>query len=154
MKRRGSVWLCFGICIFFAVALAALTATFPWFFRWLYVDYHNLNGANAVTLANVKTVTWAFYLCVPFAGAALFCLSSLMWELLRGRVFTRKNVRFLGAVTWCCLGVLLVTGGFGWRYVPLFIITLAMGVVGVLVKVVENVMAAAVSLREENDLTI
>ena len=154
MKRRGSVWLCFGICIFFAVALAALTATFPWFFRWLYVDYHNLNGANAVTLANVKTVTWAFYLCVPFAGAALFCLISLMWELLRGRVFTRKNVRFLGAVTWCCLGVALVTGGFGWRYVPLFIITLAMGVVGVLVKVVENVMAAAVSLREENDLTI
>ena len=77
-----------------------------------------------------------------------------MWELLHARVFTRKNVRFLSVISWCCLAVFLVTGFFGVKYVPLFIITLAMGVVGILVRVVQSVMDAAVALREENDLTI
>jgi hypothetical protein len=154
LKHKASVWLCFGICVFFAVVLVVLVCTFPRFFHWFYVDYHGLSFTDEITAANVRTVTWAFYLCAPFAGAALYCLISLMWELLHARVFTRKNVRFLSVISWCCLAVLLVTGFFGLKYVPLFIITLAMGVVGILVRVVQSVMDAAVTLREENDLTI
>ena len=154
MKRKLSVWVSFGICLFFAAALFALTVTFPRFFHWLYVSYHGLDYTDAVTVKNVTAVSWAFYLCVPFAAAALYCLTRLMWEILHDRVFEKKNVRFLGVVSLCCLGVLAVTAVFGTRYVPLFIISLAMGVVGILVRVVQTVMNAAVALREENDLTI
>ena len=154
LNRKTSAKVSLGICIFFLVALLALSATFPMFFHWIYVSYHGLSETNAITVRNVRNVTIAFYLCVPFAGAALYALIRLMLGILKDRVFEHKNVFYLRLISWCCLAVFLITGGFGFLYVPLFIVSLAMAVVGVLVRVVMNVMRSAVELREENDLTI
>ena len=148
LKRKTSAKISLGICIFFLVALLALAATFPMFFRWLYVSYHGLNETSEIVRANVKTVTRAFYCCVPFA------LIRLMLGVISERVFEQRTVTYLRLLFWCCAAVFLVTGGFGFRYVPLWIVALAMAVVGVLVRVVMNVMRSAVELREENDLTI
>ena len=154
LKRKTSAKISLGICIFFLVALLALAATFPMFFRWLYVSYHGLNETSEIVRANVKTVTRAFYCCVPFALAALYALIRLMLGVISERVFEQRTVTYLRLLFWCCAAVFLVTGGFGFRYVPLWIVALAMAVVGVLVRVVMNVMRSAVELREENDLTI
>ena len=154
LKRKTSAKISLGICVFFLVALIALAATFPMFFHWLYVSYHGLSETSEVVRSNVKTVTRAFYFCVPFALAALYALIRLMLGVISERVFEQRTVTYLNLLFWCCAAVFLITGGFGFRYVPLWIVALAMAVVGMLVRVVMNVMRSAVELREENDLTI
>lgn len=154
LKRKTSAFLSLSICIFFAAVLLILVFTFPRFFHWLYVSYHGLDFTDEITTRIVNTVTAAFYICVPFAGAALYSLIRLMMRAIKDEIFVKSTVNYLRVISLCCYAVFLITGGFGLRYVPLFIIALAMVVVGTLVRVVKNVMQSAIELKEENDLTV
>ena len=75
-------------------------------------------------------------------------------NILKNDVFILSNVRYLRYISWCCWAVALATGVAGVFYVPLAIIAVSMAVVGTLLRVVKNVVHAAVALREENELTI
>jgi hypothetical protein len=101
---------------------------------------------------------------------ALFCIHSLVSNIAGGRVFVQANVRLLRAIAWCCFAasVILVCACvaeavvfaeiFAESPVPAqgFIILAAMvaAFVGMIVRVVKNVFAAAVELKDEHDYTI
>ena len=104
--------------------------------------------------AVIKTVVTAFYICAPFAAAALAMMIKILINILNDRVFIMQNAVLFRFLSWCCYAVLLITFIGGLRYLPLMIVAFAMGVVGTLLRVVKNVMHAAVSLQEESDLTI
>ena len=148
-----SAKLSLSICIFSCAALIALTITFPEFFRWLYFSYHD-PAADTMLPGIYKTVVTAFYCCVPFAAAALCMLIRLLINIIHEKIFTRANVQFFRFVSWCCYAVALITLIFGLRYPLLEIITFTMAVVGTLLRVVKNIMHAAVEISEENELTI
>ncbi len=152
--RMFSAKLSLGICIFFAVLLVVSAAAFPWLIRWFYVEYHHLDPLSERVTHNLNTVTVCFYCCVPFAAAALYMLIRLLRGVLKNDVFVMRNVRYLRLISWCCYAVALITGAGGLFYLPLVIIAAAMLVVGTLLRVVKNVIHAAVALREENELTI
>ena len=155
MKNRMlSAKISLGICIFFAVVLVAAAGTFPWFIRWFYVEYHHLNPISERVIYNINTITVSFYCCVPFAASALYMLIRLLRGILKNDVFVMRNVRYLRLISWCCYAVALITGIGCLFYLPLGIIAAAMLVVGTLLRVVKNVIHAAVALREENELTI
>lgn len=118
------------------------------------MDYHGIPEATEAVTRIFRIVVTSFYLCAPFAAAALYMLIRLLKNLLDDRVFIHTNVVYLRGISWCCYAVFLVTFAGGFLYVPLFIIAFATGVVGTLLRVVKNVMHAAEELREENDLTI
>ena len=153
-NHKFSAKLSLGVCIFFAVVLAVGLFAFPAFFRWFYIDYHHLNPENTLVMHNLRTVIGTFYACAPFAAAALYMLIRLLRNILKDDVFILSNVRYLRYISWCCWAVALATGIAGVFYMPLAIIAAAMLVVGTLLRVVKNVVHAAVALREENDLTI
>lgn len=154
LSRKTSAKLSLGICIASAAALAALLICFPRFFSWFYMDYHRIPEATEAVTRIFRIVVTSFYLCAPFAAAALYMLIRLLKNLLDDRVFIHTNVVYLRGISWCCYAVFLVTFAGGFLYMPLFIIAFATGVVGTLLRVVKNVMHAAEELREENDLTI
>jgi hypothetical protein len=155
MKNHAlSAKISLGLCIFFAAVLAAALFTFPAFMQWFYAGYHHLNPENETVIKNVRTVTVSFYACAPFAAAALYMLIRLLTNILREQVFILTNVRYLRLISWCCWAVALITLAGGCFYFPLFIICASMAVVGTLLRVVKNVVHAAVALREENELTI
>ena len=153
-KFKTSAYISLGICIASALLLAVWLCTFPAFIRWFYFSYHVLSSDQAVLQRAVSILIPAFYICAPFAAAALFMLIRLLLNILHENVFIRANVLYLRLVSWCCYAVLAITFGFGVRYVPLMIVAFAMGVVGTLLRVVKNILQTAVALREENDLTI
>ena len=153
-NRKFSAKLSLAVCIFFAVVLLVGLFAFPAFFRWFYVEYHHLNPENPLVAHNLQTVIGAFYACAPFAAAALYMLIRLLTNVLKDDVFILSNVRYLRYISWCCWAVALATGIAGFFYMPLAIIAAAMLVVGTLLRVVKNVVHAAVALREENELTI
>ena len=151
IKRNVSAAVSLGVCIVSSLALAALIFKMPSFFSWFYSAF---NGETQSAKAVIKTVVTAFYICVPFAAAALFMMIKILINILNDRVFVFANVVLFRFLSWCCYAVLIITFIFGLRYIPLFVIAFAMGVAGTLLRVIKNIMQAAVELREENELTI
>ncbi|MBQ7542258.1 MAG: DUF2975 domain-containing protein [Clostridia bacterium] len=154
LKSKTSAYISLAVCGVSSVLLVLLTVAFPRFIRWLYFGYKMMHLQSAAAEHILSTITPAYYICVPFAVAALYALIRLLLNVVREQIFVQRNVLYLRLVSWCCYAVAAVTLGFGFSYFPLMFVALMMGIVGTLLRVVKNIMQSAVELREENDLTI
>ena len=96
----------------------------------------------------------AFYLCVPIALFALYNLEKLLRNIMTGEVFIRSNVHCIRRVCGCCLLVSLICLPAAFFYAPLVFFCIVMAFLCPVVNVVRYVFDAAVTIREENDLTI
>lgn len=96
----------------------------------------------------------AFYLCVPIALYALYNLEKLLRNILAGEVFIRENVRMIRRVCGCCLLVSGICLPAACYYAPLIFFCIVMAFLCPVVNVVRYAFDAAVTIREENDLTI
>ena len=96
----------------------------------------------------------AFYLCVPIALFALYNLEKLLGNIIAGAVFLRSNVSLIRRVCICCLLVSAICLPAAFFYPPLIFFCIVMACLCPVVNVVRCVFDAAVTIREENDLTI
>ena len=130
-----------------AVALTVLPFLLPAILDWY-------AGFRYLTIIERRTVAVSFICCAVVILWALWNMDSMLRSILSGDVFTRKNVRSLRHVQWCCaiVAVLCVVATFA--YLPLVFLSIIMGFLFLTICVVSNVMDAAVAIREENDLTI
>jgi hypothetical protein len=103
---------------------------------------------------NAAALYAAFYCCFPAVLLALLTMDKLMRNILNRQVFIPGNIRLIRRVRWCRLAVSLICLPASFVYLPLLCMVLVMGFLGLVVSVVKSVMAAAVELREESDLTI
>ena len=99
-------------------------------------------------------ITAAFYCCAVVVSLALWNLDGLLRNIRNGLVFTWENVRRIGTVSLCCGITALICAVATLAYYPLVFMAAVMGFLCLVVSVVRQVMAAAVTIREENDLTI
>lgn len=137
------------ICIYiFAVTMVVVAAFAPKIFGLLIelrIGY--LGGTLPYFLITTYTA------CVP-ATIALAGLYRLLDNISKGHVFIEKNVQILRMLSWACIfagGICLVSSSY---YLPFLIIAAAAGFVGLLLRVVKNVFARAVEIKEESDYTI
>lgn len=130
------------------VALIALLCLFMYgLLRW-YADFRSLPWqVGAAIMAG-------FYLCVPAVLYALWCMDTLLRNILKNQVFISDNVRCIRRIRWCCAAVSLICLIAAILYQPLVFLAVIMAFLALVVSVVKNVIAAAVELREENDLTV
>ncbi|MDD6062882.1 MAG: DUF2975 domain-containing protein [Oscillospiraceae bacterium] len=154
MKSKNSAKISLAICILCTVLLAVMICTFPMFIRWMYFSYHDMHNETIYQEQIFHALIPAFYCCVPFAACSLYMLIRILMNILHGNIFTVKNVKYFRWISWCCYAVTLITFGFSVRYMPIFVIGAATGIVGTLLRVVKNLMQSATQMREENDLTI
>lgn len=99
-------------------------------------------------------VTVCYYLAAAVILLALFQMDRLLSAILCGKVFIRSNVRRIRIVQWCCAAVAAICLVATFGYMPLIFATCIMAFLALTVCVVTKVMDAAVSIREENDLTV
>lgn len=132
---------------FLAVLICLLVFAMPALLNW-YQQLRSLGpwGAAAILAG--------FYCCVPVVLYALFCIDRLIGNILAEQVFILNNVRFIRRIRWCCAGVSLICLPASVFYPPLCFLAVIMAFLALVVSVVKNVMAAAVEIREENDLTV
>lgn len=99
-------------------------------------------------------VTTAFYVTLPFAAATLLALDRLLRRILRGEVFVSANVAALRLISYmlCAATVIFLVAGF--FYGAFFVLAAAAAFVVTVVRTVKNCFAAAVLLKDENELTI
>ena len=127
--------------------LLALIPAMPRLLDW-YQDLRplGLHGAAAIMIG--------FYCCVPVVLVALWNMDRILRSILQNQIFVRPVVRCIRRVRWCCLGVCLICLPAAVFYPPLVFMVVIMAFLALTVSVVAAVMDVAVTLREENDLTI
>lgn len=132
---------------FVGLLMVVLLFCMPAIMRWY-------TGFRFLTQGQQIGVLIAFYCCSLLIGWALWNMDCLLRNILKGKIFVRKNVRAIGQVQWCCGLVSLLCGLAGITYLPLLFLMVIMAFLCLVVSVVARVMDAAVTIREENDLTI
>jgi hypothetical protein len=149
--------VCVRAVIVLAAALAALlpilvSARFDWqLLAGLTID-GTVDSDMSVTVARYMP---AYYtVCAP-GFVALFHAQSLLLSIRRGDVFTRVNVRCLRVISWCCLAAAVVFAAYAphTSYILLFVAAAA-AFIGIVIRVLKNVLQAGVELKDENDFTI
>lgn len=143
LTTKITLWVNRGVGVVLAALLFALPSILDWY-----------TGFRFLSNAERNVITVAFYCCVVVIGWALWNMDSLLSSILVRQVFVRKNVRAIRRIQWCCGLVALITAVTCFAYLPLVFLAVIMGFLCLVVSVVASVMDAAVTLREENDLTI
>ena len=102
---------------------------------------------------------YPYLLATLYTGAAallptLYQLYRLLYNIGKEKVFVRENVAYMRRISWLCiLGacIALVSSVYWMLWLP---VAGAAAFVGLICRVVKNVLAEAVALKEENDYTI
>ena len=127
-NRKRSVTLSIAVCFVFAVILTMGLFLGPWTVKMWFSLYRGLDpdGEDLRLLLNIGGVY----------------------------IFVNENVRSLRRISWCCFAVALITGLGGVQYIPFLFIAIAAAFMGLLLRIVKNVMQSAVIIKTENELTI
>ncbi len=134
------------------VLIPALMCCVPVITQWYDAVYGEgvglLDGAVAIPLSI------CLYLAAVCGLVCLYALHKLLLNLRKDEVFTHRNCQYLRIISWCCLMAAIPFAVFGiWRSLS-FIVALAAGFFGLILRVLKNVFDKAVELQEENDYTI
>jgi len=137
------------ICtILFMVLLVACLVTAPWLVARLFVMSQPAQKAG-----NVLFLATIYIGSVP-AAALLAFLYALLHKIGTGRVFISANVAYLRYISWCCFAGAAICIASASYYVPWAALGIAAAFMGLIIRVVKNVVAEAVALQDESDLTI
>ena len=113
-----------------------------------YIEVFNKSQNDYVLLLAVT------YVSMLPALAALICLDRLIKNIYREEIFVSQNVKMLRILSWCCFFVAIIYGAFGFAYTFALLISFAAVFFGLVLRVLKNVFAEAVSIKEENDFTV
>lgn len=153
-NSKHSTVLSIVVCFIVAVVLTVAVFIGPWAIKMWFLYYRGWDE-NSTGLLQVMTLfKVAFYPCAVLAYVTLYSLLRLLFNIKKDEIFTTQNVIYLRRISWCCFAVALITGVSGVFYVPYLMMAVAAGFVGLMLRVVKNVMQRAVEIREENELTI
>ena len=94
-----------------------------------------------------------YSVCVP-AGALLIFLYILLRRISAGQVFFNGNTACLRYIAWCCFAGSAITLVSSLYYLPWLAVGISAAFMGLIVRVVKNVVAKAVALQDDADYTI
>ena len=146
-NRDHSLALSFFFTKFFFVLLGAALIFMPVLARAF--AQHTGGGPQ---LALVIDIT--FYCCVPPACFLLVSLHRLLKNIGNQDIFIPQNVQMLRRISWCCMATSLLCLCASLFYLPFILVAAAAGFMGLILRVVKNVIQQAVAIKAENDYTI
>ena len=147
---KKSITLSLILCYTAAACVLAAMVFGPWIVEKYYTIGRHMTP-KPEDYAMILSV--AYPMAVPVL-TAIFSLVGMLYRIRRESPFSVKNVRTLRFISWCCFLVALITFVGGFFKIPFWLYTAASLFLGVILRVIKNVMQQAVELREENDLTV
>ncbi len=153
-NRKRSVTLSIVVCFIFIAILTAGVFLGPWAVKLWFTIYRGWNVNGDALQGMVQLFKLCFYPCAVFAYITLYCLLKLLFNIKKDAIFVDKNVRYLRFISWCCFAVALITAIGGWFYIPFGVVAVPAAFVGLMLRVVKNVMQNAVEIKTENELTV
>ena len=137
------------ICVvMFMVLLLAAAVSAPWIANVV------VSSSIAVAAAGKALLLATIYAGFIPAAALLILLFLLLRRIGAGRVFVGENTECLRHISWCCFAGAAVCLASGIYYFPWLAVGVAAAFMGLVIRVLKNVVAKAVSLQDEADLTV
>ena len=153
-NKEKSVTLSIVVCFVFLAILSMGLFLGPWIVRMWFTVYRGWNSESAAIEKMLILFKSCFYPCAIFAYITLYSLIRLLFNIREHEIFINPNVKYLRRISWCCFAVAFITIIGGVFYVPFSFIAIAAAFIGLMLRVVKNVMQSAVELKTENELTI
>jgi len=153
-NRKRSVSLSLAACFIFLLILTAGLFFGPMAIESWFAHFRGWEEDGTAMNRIIKLTMACYYPCAVFAYVTLYSLLRLLWNIKKDEIFIIPNVKYLRCISWCCFGVALITFVGGTQYLPFLFMTVAAAFVGLMLRVVKNVMESAVAIKAENELTI
>ncbi len=99
-------------------------------------------------------VITSVYICLVIGGVILYMLDRLLNNIKHEDIFISRNVSYLRGISWACFALCVPCLVITIYCQTFFFILLASGFMGLILKVVKNVIEKAVLIKEENDYTV
>lgn len=115
--------------------------------------YSKLVGWNMGT-GDVITFMVILYICCIPALIALFSLHRVLDNIKKEEIFISKNVTLLRIISWCCFAVAAILVLAGYYYIFFLLVAVVAAFIGLILRVVKNVIQQAAIIKTENDFTI
>ncbi len=153
-NRKRSVTLSVIVCFIFVAILTAGLFLGPWAVTKWFVAYRGWSVELPAIKAILSIFCACYYPCSVFAYLTLYSLLKLLFNIKKDQIFITQNVKYLRRISWCCFAVAVITLVGGVFYIPFCCISVAAAFVGLMLRVVKNVMQNAIEIKAENELTI
>ena len=156
-NSKQSAMLSIVVCWVCVAILTAFLIAGPWLIGLWFIGYYGWGVEDELYQRALQLYYVSFYPCAAFGYVTLYSLIRLLTNIRRGDVFTLRNVAYLRRISWCCFAVAAIALTVAILYVdivPFLLVAGAAAFVGLMLRVVKNVMQQAVEIREENELTI
>jgi len=137
------------LCILLFICVLIVTVvSAPWLTRWFL-------GFSRAELKGTEI----FFLATIYAGSApaaymLYSLLRLLRRIEAEQVFITENVERLRRISWSCFAGAGISFVSVFYYFPWVFVAVAAAFMGLIVRVVKNVVAQAVALQNEVDYTV
>ncbi len=101
----------------------------------------------------------AIRVCVCACSVPAWCTLVELWRLMgllcREEVFSLKTVRLLRIISWCCFSVGAISCAAAlFIHFSVLVISVAAALMGLIVRIVKNIIAQAVAMKDELDYTV
>ena len=137
------------ICtILFMVLLLACLVSAPWLVCRL------ISMSLPAQNAGLQLFLITIYVGGVPAAVLLAFLYALLHKIGSGCVFINENIAYLRYISWCCFVGAIICFASAFYYIPWAALGIAAAFMGLILRVVKNVIAEAVTLQDESDLTI
>ncbi|HIV86976.1 MAG TPA: DUF2975 domain-containing protein [Candidatus Pygmaiobacter gallistercoris] len=146
LLSRIAVGIFMAVALFWIVAAPTLTK--------LFLDFSRSPMQGMSRQQTLLCFLATQYLSLPVAGTLLWNLHRLLQRIGRSEVFVRANERALRRISWCCLIEAAICVLSCLYYLPFLFVAIAAGFMALIVRVIKNVFAEAIALKDENDFTI
>ncbi|HZW48883.1 MAG TPA: DUF2975 domain-containing protein [Bacillota bacterium] len=148
-NQNKSIFLSRVCIIAFALLLSAVDIGAYWIVTWL-ISVSSIPGGLLIGYLLMAVI----YCCSILAWILLVSLWKLLKNMKAGIIFQVDNVRYLRLTSWCCFGVCVICFTCAFYYLPLILIAIAAGFIGLIVRIVKNVFEQARAMKEELDFTV
>lgn len=153
-NSKKSTALSIVVCFIVVAGVTAGIFIGPWFITTWFTSFRGWSADSPGMVRMLTLFCSCFYPCTVPAYITLYSLIRLLFNIRNKQVFINQNVAYLRRISWCCYIVAAITLVAGVFYVPFLVVAVAAAFVGLMLRVVKNVMQRAVEIREENELTI
>jgi len=146
--KRFSLFLSYAFCYVGLLVILFFAAALP--------SFQPLTLASVPDAERYAVATYILcYLILALVLLADICLLFLLHHVLRGTIFTKRSVQLLRVISWASIltGFLACPLFFIFSREALFVAFVAL-FLGVVLRVVKQVIEKATALKEENDATI
>lgn len=157
ISKKASVMISFVISAAFVAIFGVFMCILPWFTKEApvlaelreYFTGQEMLGISGETFFLV----WA-YIILALAIIACAAICMMLLNIRKGNVFSAKTVSFIRFISWDCILIALVFAVAQYFHPLACIVALAAAFLGLCLRVVKNVIEEAITIKDENDLTV